>query len=86
MNTPAPSPKLSPKQLIAFLHDQHAHYADDPICNYMSWSIEDWADQLSKAEKDLKDAQVEAAFLEQQQERRRYPERLELDARYGMAA
>jgi hypothetical protein len=41
---------------------------------------------LGQIDNDQEEKQVEAANLEQQQERRRYPARLELDARYGMAA
>ena len=40
---------------------------------------------LGQIDNDQKEKQVEAAYFEQQQERRRYPERLKLDARSAKA-
>ena len=60
MNTPAPSPKHTPDQIEAYLTDQHAHYADDPLYNHISHSFEDMADISARAQKDLKSAQKEA--------------------------
>ena len=62
MNTPAPSPKLTPDQMYAVLTDWHAHYVDDPLYNHISHNFEDMADILSRAETCLKGAQEEAAW------------------------
>ena len=63
MNTPPPSPKLTPDQIYALLIDQHAHYCDDPLYNHISHSFEDMADILNRAEKCLKGAQEEAEWF-----------------------
>lgn len=60
MNTPAPSPKLTPDQMHAVLTDWHAHYCDDPLYVHFETSFEDVADQLWAAMKNLKAAQEEA--------------------------
>ena len=65
MNTPAPSPKLTPDQMHAVLTDWHAHYCDDPLYIRMSLSFEDMADVLSRAERDLKADQELLAWMQQ---------------------
>ena len=63
MNTPAPSPHLTPDQMHAVLTDWHAQYVDDPLYNHISHSFEDMADILSRAERCLKGAQEEAEWF-----------------------
>lgn len=64
MNTPAPSPMLTPDQMHTVLTDWHAHYVDDPLYLHMASSFEDVADDLWRAMKNLKAAQEEALWSE----------------------
>lgn len=41
--------KLTPAELVEFLTDQHSAMVDDPIMLWMSQSLEDMADVISKA-------------------------------------
>lgn len=68
MNTPAPSPKLTPDQMHAVLTDWHAHYCDDPIYNEIQFSFEDMADMVSRAEKCVKENQEEVEWAAHQTE------------------
>ena len=63
MNTPAPSPHLTHDQMHAVLTDWHAQCVDDPLYIRMSHSFEDMADILSRAQRDLKGDQDEAAWV-----------------------
>lgn len=83
MNTPAPGPMLTPDQMHTILCDWDAHYVSDPLYAHLQTSFQDMADQLWTAMKNLKAEQEEADWLEQQQERRRYPEYLEMEMGVG---
>lgn len=41
--------KLSPAELVELLTDQHSGWVDDPIMLWLSQSLEDMADVVSKA-------------------------------------
>ena len=66
MNTPAPSPKLTPDQMHAVLTDWHAHYCDDPLYSYMQHSFEDMADMLARADHCVKTDEIERDRAEQE--------------------
>ena len=62
MNTPVPSPKLSPDQMHSVLTDWHVQNLNEPLYAHMQNSFEDMADQLWAAMKNEKAAQEEAAW------------------------
>lgn len=68
MNTPKPSPYLTPDQMHTVLTDWHAHYVNDPLYLHMASSFEDVADDLWRAMQNLKAAQEEADWLANQRE------------------
>ena len=61
MNTPAPSPKLTPDQMHAVLTDWHSYYSDDPLYKNISHSFEDMADILSRADRCVTENACEVA-------------------------
>ena len=66
MNTPTPSPKLTPDQMYAVLTDWHLQYVSQPLYAHLFTSFEDMADILWVAMKALKADQVEADWQVQQ--------------------